>query len=50
MFKEVRTKEKITERKERKEREEKKGFLEIKPESDITHEEAVRFLIEMFGG
>ena len=46
-FREIRTSEKITDLDERKKKEEK-GYLKIKPETDMTVEEAIRAILEEF--
>lgn len=46
MFREIRTKEKITD----KNKEKSKGYQEIKPETNITYEEAKAFVEGLFKG
>ena len=45
MFREIRTRERITDRDEQKKSE---GYKKIKPESDMTYEEAVSFVKSLF--
>lgn len=47
MFREIRTTEKITDLDEKKKSE---GYLKIKPETDITYEEAKAFVEGLFKG
>lgn len=47
-FREIRTAERIVER--RKDKEKSKKYLEIKPETNITYEEAKAFVESLFKG